>query len=160
MLTPVQETGLAGARLAARVQRAMHRLPEAELRGLLGEIDRRARTDHLVYLRDDVEDTIRLLADPDRRPARPARLRPAVTLALHGALKRLPELYLKDPDVREILALPPREEEWLRRYWTPAVSEQNTVVGRHDAVIDFGSRAGRRASSSWSRTWAASAGST
>ena len=63
----------------------------------------------------------------------------AVTLALHGALKRLPELYLTDPDVRAILALPPREEAWLRRYWTPAVSEQNTVVGRHDAAIDFGS---------------------
>jgi hypothetical protein len=41
--------------------------------------------------------------------------------------------------VRAILALPPREEEWLRRYWTPAVSEQNTVAGRHDAAIDFGS---------------------
>src|SRR5262249_36096310 len=55
-----------------------------------------------------------------------------------GALKRLPELYLEDPDVRAILALPEREEAWLRRYWTPEVSEQNTVVGRHDAVIDFG----------------------
>ena len=63
----------------------------------------------------------------------------AATLALHGALKRLPELYLEDPDVRAVLALPAREEAWLRRYWTPAVSEQNTVVGRHDAVIDFGS---------------------
>jgi hypothetical protein len=62
-----------------------------------------------------------------------------VTLALHGALKRLPELYLTDPDVRALLALPPREEEWLRQYWTPGVSEQNTVVGRHDAIVDFGS---------------------
>ena len=139
MLTPVQETGLAGARLAARVQQAMHRIPEAELRALLGEIDRRARTERLVYLRDDVEDTIRLLATPIAAlPDQLAYVR-AVTLALHGALKRLPELYLNDPDVRAILALPPREEEWLRRYWTPAVSEQNTVVGRHDAVIDFGS---------------------
>jgi hypothetical protein len=139
MLTPIEETGLAGARLAARVQRAMHQLPEAELGAMLAEIERRARAERLVYLRDDVEDTIRLLATPIAAlPDQLAYVR-AVTLALHGALKRLPELYLTDPDVRALLALPPREEEWLRQYWTPAVSEQNTVVGRHDAIVDFGS---------------------
>ena len=139
MLTPVQETGLAAARLAAHVQEAMHRLPEPELRALLGEIESRARANHLVYVRDDVEETIRLLATPIAAlPDQLAYVR-AVTLALHGALKRLPELYFEDPDVRAILTLPANEEAWLRRYWTPAVSEQNTVVGRHDAVIDFGS---------------------
>jgi hypothetical protein len=139
VLTPVQETGLAGARLAARVQQAMHRIPEPELRVLLGEIDRRARAERLIYLRDEVEETVRLLATPIAAlPDQLAYVR-AVTLALHGALKRLPELYFSDPDVRAILALPSREEAWLRRYWTPAVSEQNTVVGRHDAAIDFGS---------------------
>ena len=139
MLTPIEETGLAGARLAARVQRAMLQLPEAELGALLKEIDRRARAERLIYLRDEVEETIRVLATPIAAlPDQLAYVR-AVTLALHGALKRLPELYLTDPDVQALLALPPREEEWLRRYWTPAVSEQNTVVGRHDAAIDFGS---------------------
>jgi hypothetical protein len=139
MLTPIEETGLAGARLAARVQRAVHQLPEAELGALLKEIERRSRAEHLVYLRDDVEETIRLLATPIAAlPDQLAYVR-AATLALHGALKRLPELYFADPDVRELLALPPREEAWLRRYWTPAVSEQNTVVGRHDAAIDFAS---------------------
>lgn len=139
MLTPVRETGLAAARLAAGVQQAVHRLTEAELRALLGEIDRRARAEHLVYLRDDVEETIKVLVTPIvALPDQLAYVR-AVALALHGALKRLPELYLTDPDVRALLELPPREEEWLRRYWTPAVSEQNTVVGRHDAAIDFAS---------------------
>ena len=139
MLTPVKETGLAGARLAARVHQAMHGIPEAELRVLLGEIERRARAEHLVYLRDEIEETIRVLATPiTALPDQLAYVR-AVALALHGALKRLPELYLTDPDVRAILALPSREEDWLRRYWTPAVSEQNTVIGRHDAAIDFGS---------------------
>jgi hypothetical protein len=141
MLTPVEETGLAGARLAARVQRAMHRIPEADLGALLTQMHERARAEHLVYLRDEVEETIRLLATPIAAlPDQLAYVR-AATLALHGALKRLPELYFEDPDVRALLALPPREEEWLRRYWTPAVSEQNTVVGRHDAAIDFGSPA-------------------
>jgi hypothetical protein len=139
VLTPVKETGLAGARLAARVQQAMHQIPEAELRVLLGEIDRRARADHLVYLRDEIEETIRLLPTPITvLPDQLAYVK-TVTLALHNALKRLPELYFADPDVRAILALPAEEEAWLRRYWTPAVSDQNTVVGRHDAVIEFGS---------------------
>jgi hypothetical protein len=102
MLTPIEETGLAGARLAARVQRAMHQLPEAELGTMLGEIERRARAERLVYLRDDVEETIRLLATPIAAlPDQLAYVR-AVTLALHSALKRLPELYLTDPDVREL----------------------------------------------------------
>jgi hypothetical protein len=48
VLTPVRETGLAGARLAAQVQQAMHQIPEAELRELLAEIERRARAEHLV----------------------------------------------------------------------------------------------------------------
>jgi hypothetical protein len=141
VLTPVKETGLAGARLAARVQVAMHGIPEPELRGLLGEIEHRARTEHLVYLRDEVEETIRILATPiTALPDQLTYVRTA-TLALHGALKRLPDLYFEDADVRALLALPPPEEAWLRRYWTPAVSEQNTVVGRHDAVIDFTSPA-------------------
>ena len=106
MLTPVKETGLAGARLAARVQQAMHAIPEAELRVLLGEIDRRARAEHLVYLRDEIEETIRVLATPiTALPDQLAYVR-AVALALHGALKQLPELYFTDPDVQAILALP------------------------------------------------------
>jgi hypothetical protein len=139
MLTPIEETGLAAARLAARVQRAMQQLPDTAVGTLLGEVERRARAEHLVYVRDDVEETIRLLPTPIAAlPDQLAYVR-AVSLALHGALKRLPDLYLSDPDVRERLALPSREEAWLRQYWTPAVSEQNTVVGRHDAAIDFGS---------------------
>jgi hypothetical protein len=139
VLTPVRETGLAGARLAACVQQALHRIPEAELRDLLGEIDQRARAEHLVYVRDEVEETVRVLATPiTALPDQLSYVR-AVTLALHNALKRLPDLYFADPDVRAILELPPPEEAWLRRYWTPAVSDHNTVVGRHDAVIDFGS---------------------
>src|SRR4029453_9281345 len=110
VLTPVRETGLAGARLATRVQQAMHQIPEAELRELLAEIERRSRAEHLVYLRDDVEETIRLLPTPiTALPAQLASVR-AATLALHGALKRLPELYLEDPEVRAVLALPDREE--------------------------------------------------
>jgi hypothetical protein len=137
MLIPTEETGLAGLDVAGRIRRALWQIPEPELRGLLRSLTHEARRRHLVYLRDGQEEIIQLFAMPIAAlPDQLAYVR-AVALALHGALKRLPELYFADPDVRAALRLPPAEEEWLRRYWTPAVREQNTVFGRHDAVVDF-----------------------
>jgi hypothetical protein len=60
-----------------------------------------------------------------------------VTLALQNALKRLPELYLQDPDVREVLRLTPGEEEWLADCWGPGHRDSNPIFGRYDAVVDF-----------------------
>ncbi|HEX2572593.1 MAG TPA: hypothetical protein VH877_23800 [Polyangia bacterium] len=137
MLTPIEEAGLAGLGVAGRIRRALWQIPEPELRALLDSIAQEAGRRHLVYLRDDREETIRLLAMPVAAlPDQLAYVR-AVALALHGALKRLPELYVTDPDVCAALQLPPAEDEWLRQCWTPAVREQNTVFGRHDAVVDF-----------------------
>ncbi|MGH7359468.1 MAG: hypothetical protein ACREJR_11705 [Candidatus Rokuibacteriota bacterium] len=85
------------------MQLAMHQVPEAELREFLGEIDRRARAEHLVYRRDDVEETIRVLPTPvTALPDQLANVQ-AATLALHNALKRLPQLYFDDPDGRALL---------------------------------------------------------
>jgi hypothetical protein len=147
MLTPIEEAGLAGQGVAGRIRRALWRTPEPELRALLDSITQEARRRHLVYLREGREETIRLLATPVAAlPDQLAYVR-AVALALHGALKRLPELYFSDPDVRDALRLPPAEEEWLRQCWTPSVREQNTVFGRHDAVVDF-------TSANWKNTFA------
>ncbi len=139
MLTPVEEAGRAGRDLAARVRRAVGRLDEAEWCDIIAALERQCRDSGVVYQRDGVAEPIRLLPVPIAAlPEELAYVR-AVTLALHGALTRLPGLYFADPDVRALLALPPAEEDWLRTYYTPRVREENTVFGRHDAVIDFGS---------------------
>ena len=137
MLTPVEEAGLAGQRLAGRIRRALYRMTDADLAALMRSIDDAARARKLFYLRDDEVDVIRLLPMPVAAlPDQLSYVR-TVTLALHGALARLPDLYFEDPDVRELLELPEEEEAWLRAYWKPHVRENNLMFGRHDAVIDF-----------------------
>ncbi|HEY3117065.1 MAG TPA: hypothetical protein VGK54_10005, partial [Chloroflexota bacterium] len=56
---------------------------------------------------------------------------------VQNALKRLPQLYLRDGDVRDILRLPEAEERWLRECWGTSQEEHNPVFGRMDALIDF-----------------------
>ncbi len=137
MLTPVEEAGLAGQRLAARIRRALYRMTDADLSSLMRSIDEAARARKLFYLRDDEVDVIRLLPMPVAAlPDQLSYVR-TVTLALHGALARLPDLYFEDPDVHDLLELPEEEEAWLRAYWKPHVREHNFLFGRHDAVIDF-----------------------
>jgi hypothetical protein len=139
LLTPVEEAGLAGQRLTARVRRALYRLSDAEMGRLMNAIAEAARERHLVYLREDEVDVVRLLPMPV--PALPDQLSyvRAVTLMLHHALGRLPDIYFADPEVHQVLALPEAEEAWLRACWQPHVRDANFMFGRHDAVIDFGS---------------------
>ena len=56
MLTPAEELGLAGLHLAGRVRRALHKIPEADLPGLLQNIERESARRHLAYLRDGKTD--------------------------------------------------------------------------------------------------------
>lgn len=139
MRTPVEEAGLAGAQLAGRVQAALAAIADDELAEVMRRIETLSRARRFFYERDGEPQLIRLLPMPI--PALPEQLAyvRVATLALHAALRRLPDAYFADPDVREVLRLPAREEAWLRRHWTERARAQNTVIGRHDAVIDFGS---------------------
>jgi hypothetical protein len=60
-----------------------------------------------------------------------------VCLKLCEILKRLPDIYLEDPDARRVLALTEEEDQWLRETWTSAHQHLNPVYGRLDAVCDF-----------------------
>jgi hypothetical protein len=137
MLTPAEELGLSGRRLAGRVLKAFHKIPEAELMDLIHQIREEACRRHLIYLREGSMETIRVLPCPvTALPDQLAYIH-FVTLTIHNALKRLPELYFQDFAVREVLRLSPDEEEWLWRYWGPSHRENNPVFGRLDAVVDF-----------------------
>ena len=137
MLTPAEELGLSGLSLASRVRKAFYTIPEAELAELIGRIRDEAFRRHLVYLRDGEVDTVRVLPCPVTvLPDQLAYIH-SVTLTIHNAMKRLPEMYLQDFAVREVLRLLPEEEEWLWKYWGPSQREHNPVFGRLDAMIDF-----------------------
>ena len=139
MLTPAEEMGLGGLNVASRLRKALYRLPEADLAQLLRDIDTEAARRHLVYLRDGKEDVIRVMPCP--LPVLPDQRSYIhfVSLTIQNALKRLPELYMQDFAVREILRLMPEEEEWLWKCWGPSQRDHNPLFGRLDALIDLAS---------------------
>jgi hypothetical protein len=136
-VTPAEEIGLMGLRLANRVQHAIDRIPRGTMVELLRVMRRTATDRHLAYQRDGVTETIRLLPCP--LTLRPDQLGYThyVSETLLNCIKRLPDLYFGDASVREILRLRPEEEEWLRDCWTPAHREANPVFARLDAVVDY-----------------------
>jgi hypothetical protein len=137
MLTPAEELGLHGVKLAGLVRKAFHDIPDAEIVRLIDALHTEGTRRHLVYLRDGKPETVRVLPQPlTVLPEQLSYVR-YVSLTIANALKRLPDLYLEDEAVRKLLPLSPEEEEWLRDCWTPAHRDNNPVFGRLDAVVDF-----------------------
>ena len=136
-LTPAEELGLSGLSLDSRVRKAFYALPPSTLAGLIRRLSVESRRRHLIYQRDGVEETIRVLARPTGvLPDQLAYLH-FVTLTVLNALKRLPEMYLADPEVRAVLPLAEPEQRWLRDAWGPSQRDNNPVIGRLDGVIEF-----------------------
>jgi hypothetical protein len=137
VLTPAEELGLSGSALASRVQRALHRLPDGVIAGLIRRLREAAIEEHLVYLHDGGLEPVRILPCPLAVLPEQLAYIHHVTLGIQNALKRLPGMYLEDPDVAEVLRLPEAEERWLRECWGSSHEEHNPLFGRLDAVVDF-----------------------
>jgi hypothetical protein len=137
MLTPAEELGLSGLAVAGRVRQAFAKLPESAVLDLARRMREEAFRRHLIYLRDGAPDAIHVLPCPlTVLPDQLAYIH-FVSLTILNALKRLPDLYLQDFAVREVLRVSPEEEEWLWKCWGPGQRENNPVFGRLDAMIDF-----------------------
>jgi hypothetical protein len=137
VLTPIEELGLSGLSLASRVRKAFYQIPEPRLREMMERIREESLRRHLIYLRDGEKETIRILPCPGTvLPDQLAYIH-YVSLTIQTALKRLPELYVQDFAVREVLQVSPAEEEWLWKCWGPSQRDINPVFGRLDAVVDF-----------------------
>jgi hypothetical protein len=139
MLTPSEAVGLAGQRLASRIQKAIDSIPPDEMRELLRSIHALATERHLAYDRNGKTETIRLFACPITLRQDQLAYLHYLSQTVHNAIKKLPDLYLSNPIVNEILRLSPEEDRWLREFWTPAHREANPIFGRLDAVVDFAS---------------------
>lgn len=137
MLTPAEELGLSGLNLASRVRKAFFRIPEASLITLIGRIREEAFRRHLIYLRDGEADAVPVMACPVTVLPDQLAYVHSVSLTIQNALKRLPEMYMQDFGVREVLRLSPDEEKWLWECWGPSQRENNPVFGRLDALVDF-----------------------
>jgi len=137
MLTPAEEMGLSGLSLASRVRKAFHHVPDDRLVELIQRIREEAFRRHLIYLRDGEPEAIHVMPLPITvLPDQLAYIH-YVSLTIHNALKRLPELYMQDFAVRDVLRITPDEEKWLWDCWGPSQRENNPIFGRLDAMVDF-----------------------
>jgi hypothetical protein len=137
MLTPAEELGLSGLSLAGRVLKAFYTIPEPELVTMIGRLREEAVRRHLVYLHSGQPEPIRVLPKPITVLPDHLAYVQSVSLTILNALKRLPDLYLRDSAVRDALRLPPDEEAWFHDCWSACPRESDPVFGRLDAVADF-----------------------
>lgn len=135
--TPVETMGLHGPRLAARVRQALYGVPAADLARAHARIRDGSVARNLDYFHEGVRETIRVLPCPIAMLADEVAYLHRVTRTLHHALLRIPELYLTDPRVRELLRLTPEEDAWLRDCWNSGQQRRNPVFDRLDALVDF-----------------------
>src|SRR3712207_284319 len=115
--TPVETLGLQGPRLAARVRQALYHVAAADLAHAHARIRDGSLARNLDYFHDGIRETIHVLPCPIAMLPEEIAYLHRVTRTLHDALVRIPELYLHDPAVRELLRLAPEEEAWLRACW-------------------------------------------
>ncbi len=136
-LTLAEERGLSGLTLDSQVRKAFTQVPPMELAEAARQLEAESFNRSFVYLRDGQTEAIRAMLRPiGLMPDQLAYLH-FVSLTLINALKRLPDLYIQDFNVRSVVPLTPPEEKWLWDNWGPSHRENNPVFGRLDAVIDF-----------------------
>jgi len=136
-LSPVEAQGLEGHRLAARVRQALYHVPAADLALAYGRIREGSLARHLDYFYEGRVETIRVLPCPIVALRDEIQYLQQVTLTLHRALLRMPELYLGDAAIHDLLRLTPGEDQWLRHCWSPAHRARNPVFDRLDALVDY-----------------------
>src|SRR5262245_8134717 len=137
MLSPAEQLGLAGAALDARVRQAVNAIPDASLVHVARRLDDDARANEVVYARDGVVESVRVMLRPLLvMPEQQSYLHQVCTRIL-SALARMPELYSIDADVRRLLPLAPDEHAWFEEVWSRIGEASNPLYGRLDAVCDF-----------------------
>jgi hypothetical protein len=137
VLTPAEELGLSGLHLDGRVRKAFYAMPPETIVDLSRRMTEQAGKQHLLYLREGQPEVIHIMLRPIAvMPDQLAYLN-FVSLTILNALKRLPDLYLQDFAVRQIVPLSSEEERWLWDSWGENQRENNPVWGRLDAVVEF-----------------------
>jgi hypothetical protein len=137
VLSQAEEHRLRGFGLDSLLRRAFYNLPTEMLQALKSRVSEEARRRQLIYCRDGQEEVINVMLRPTGVLPDQAAYCHVVALALLNALKRLPDLYIQDFSVRDVVPLMPEEEKWLWDTWGPSQRENNPIFGRLDAMVDF-----------------------
>ena len=137
ILSPAEELGLAGATLEARSRRAVGHISDSTLARIAERLAADARANDMIYDHEGQAEAVRIMLRPLLAMREQIAYVHHVCLELIEALQRLPTLYLRDENVRRIIAVAPEEEQWLRDMWSEQHQRLNPVYGRLDAVCDF-----------------------
>jgi hypothetical protein len=135
--TPAEEHGLRGFGLDSLLRQIFYKLPADTLVGLHARVLEGAGKRQLIYSRNGQPEVVNVMLRPTGAMPDQAAYCHVVSLALINALKRLPDLYMKDPAIREVVPLMAEEERWLWDTWSPSHRENNPILGRLDAMVDF-----------------------
>ena len=139
MLTPAEIVGLSGATLETRVRQAARHVTDATFARIAQRLIETVREQDGTYERDGVAEPLRVMLRPLLVMPEQLSYVHHVCTRISDALKRLPQLYFDDPDVRRVLAISEAEEAWLRDAWTPEHAGAIPIYGRLDAVCNFAS---------------------
>jgi hypothetical protein len=137
LLSPSETAGLSGATLDSRIRRAAGHVSDLTFARIAKRLREDALANELTYERDGQMEPIPVMLRPLLAMNEQLGYVQYVCQRITEALKRLPSLYLNVERIRQIIAVTPTEEAWLRELWTPAHDRNNTVYGRLDAVCDF-----------------------
>src|SRR5262245_39581210 len=103
MLSPAEELGLSGLSLDSRVRKALYGIPPGTMVDLEARMTAESARRSMIYLRNGQPETIRVMLRPlGVMPDQLAYLH-VVTLSILGALKRMPDMYLEDAEVRKVV---------------------------------------------------------
>jgi hypothetical protein len=129
--------GLRGVSLDSYLRHVFAELPPDRVRELNQAIHDEAARRELIYFREGQTEVINVMLRPLGVFSEQLNYFHYVALTLLAALKRMPELYLKDFKVRELVPLQEGEAKWLWDTWGSSHNQFHTVFGRLDAVADL-----------------------
>jgi hypothetical protein len=136
-MTPADERGLRGVSLDSRIRQIFFGMSPEKLRALANQVHDEATRRELIYSRDGQPETMNVMIRPAGIFSEQMNYFHYVSLTLVGALKRMPELYLKDFNIREVVPLEELEAKWLWDTWGASHNQFHTVFGRLDCIVDL-----------------------
>ncbi|MCX6355303.1 MAG: hypothetical protein NTZ78_10430 [Candidatus Aureabacteria bacterium] len=123
-----------------RMLRDLRSLPRDTHRRLRGMIHRLSIRQGLTYQRKaGVEEVMGLIPLPAALPLPQVRYLSHLCREIIGIVKRIVPLYLDFAELRGVLPLLPREEEWLRESWHPKHLTLQPIIYRLDADVPLAS---------------------
>ena len=137
LISPAEALGLSGAALESRCKRAAHHISDRDYHQIAERMRADAMANEMVYEHAGVPEPVRVMLRPVLARREQLIYVHYVCQQISEALKPFPALYLKNPEIRNILKVSDEESSWLKEIWTPEHGRYNPVYGRLDAVCDF-----------------------